>query len=110
MDKRTLGQVARDTYEEIESGGIVGLEYLFKAVADAVIAAHEARQWQAWPDETGKGEYPPDETPVEVYCGKWASRDRLISQISVKRGTYGPSGASHWRFLPAPPQEVEHEA
>lgn len=74
------------------------------------LAARDARmrcegavaEWREWPHETG-GEYPPDETLVEIYCGNWHSKDRIIGQISNARGVFGPSGASHWRPLPDPP-------
>lgn len=117
MAEKTLAQVA---YEEYWTTGRRGAEprwsilhpddkAAWEAGVAAAIQAHEARRWQAWPDgeNDDTAEYPPNETDVEIYCGKWASKDRLIGRISKRSGTYGPSGASHWRFLPAPPQEGE---
>lgn len=70
-----------------------------------LLAAAEALEWRLWPREDGIGEYPPDETPVLVYCGNWTNKEVLIGCINRSRGTYGPSGASHWCPLPAPPAE-----
>lgn len=103
MEEKTLGQVAREAWYKVRPS----CPDDWQAVAEAVVAAHEARRWKAWPDEEGEGEYPPDETDVEIYCGRWASKDRLIGRISKRSGVYGPSGASHWRLLPAPPKEAE---
>ena len=70
----------------------------------AAASAIEAGEWREWPSVGGSGEYPPDETQVLVYCGNWESKDFLLGCINRRCGTYGPSGASHWRFLPAPPE------
>ena len=110
MQEKTLGQVAY----EAKWGDCMGFDNeraqeTWQAVADAVIAAHEARRWVKWPDVPDEGEYPPDETDVDIYCGNWASKDRLIGRISKRSGTYGPWGASHWRHLPAPPKEASDE-
>lgn len=106
MEKKTLGRIAREACVNFNSDAV------WQAVADAVIAEYERRRWKAWPDGTNDdtAEYPPDETDVEIHCGNWAGKDRLIGRISKRSGAYGPSGASHWRFLPAPPQEVERGA
>lgn len=64
----------------------------------------EAGEWREWPDENGRGEYPSDEVPVEIYCGNWSNKERVIGCISKRAGTYGPSGASHWKPLLAPPE------
>jgi len=73
-----------------------------RAAAEAV----RASQWRPWPSMDDESEYPPDETDVIIYCGNWVLREIVIGRVSRRRGVYGPSGASHWRPIPAPP-EVE---
>ena len=101
---------AREALEAIRLRCTPWQEYGDKYVAglcDTAIAqlrAAEAEQgWRLWPDDNDEGEYPPDETDVEIYCGKWTSKERVIGRISKARGTYGPSGASHWKHLSPPP-------
>jgi len=105
MQEKTLGEIARNAFYALD---ILDSGFDWQAVADAVIAEYERRQWRPWPDGTNDdtAEHPPDETPVDIYCGNWAGKDRLIGKISRRCGTYGPSGASHWRLLPAPPKEA----
>jgi len=102
---KTLGEINRSAFHN--ATGPTSRED-WEAAADAVISEHEARRWTEWPDGTNDdtSEYPPDETLVEIYCGNWASKDRVIGMISKRGGIYSPSGASHWRYLPAPPKEA----
>lgn len=107
---KTLGQVAYEAkWGDCEGFKSERVHATWQAVADAVVQAHEARRWNEWPDGTNNdtAEYPPDETLVDIYCGNWASKDRVIDKISKRCGTYGPSGASHWRALPPPPKEAD---
>jgi hypothetical protein len=102
MEGKTLAEIAFDVY-------LQDADDPWKDIADAVVAAHEARRWQAWPDGTNDdtAEYPPDEKDVLIYCGNWAYKDVVLGKISRRCGVYGPSGATHWAAIPAPPQEVE---
>jgi hypothetical protein len=112
---KPLAQVAREKYEEIEGGGVVGIDYLFQAVADAVVAAHEARRWQAIESA------PKDGTPVGLWdgCerivdGEWDKQagawfGDVMSYGEMYRRKLDPQ-PTHWAPIPAPPQEVEHGA
>lgn len=69
-------------------------------------AALRALEWRDWPKDNDEGgEYPPNEETVLIYCGNWESKPMQLGGIIRRCGTYGPSGASHWLPLPAPPKE-----
>lgn len=88
----------------------------WQAVADAVVAAHEARRWR--PIESA----PKDGTPIlvendrGVHCVRWEAEeahgdasfdgwyvDDGKSNLRVLRGTE----PTHWTPIPAPPKEGE---
>lgn len=112
MADKTLGQVA---YE----ARYIGLWDLLKPptkaeynkLADAVIAAHEARRWREW--ET----VPRDGTPFDAWhVGTAFARAHRICgcRINATGDTLDEHGDvrddgffSHWCPIPAPPQEVE---
>jgi len=96
MEEKTLGQVAYEAYEK--RAGIVA----WQAVADAVIAAHEARRWKAI-ESAPKGR--------EVLCGKWY-RGTWIWKATQYVDIAIEDGYTHWSHVqappaPAPPKEVE---
>jgi len=47
MAEKTLGQVAYDACTYNNEGHVADWD----RIADAVVAAHEARRWNTWPDE-----------------------------------------------------------
>ena len=70
-------------------------------------AALRREQWRDWPKDNDEGgEYPPDSETVLIFCGNWANKPMQLGGINKRCGTYGPSGASHWMPLPAPPEGV----
>ena len=94
-----------DTVQEIDNHAYCANKTAQRA-SDLRAAAQAVRamEWRPWPGMDDEADYPPDETDVLIYCGNWASRDMVIGRISRRSGVYGPSGASHWRPLPVPPE------
>jgi len=110
MAEKTLGQVA---YEQTPSaawsdweGQIGAVKVCWQAVADAVIAAHEARRWQAI-ESAPEGK--------SLLVGAWLLEKDGSKTWFCPMGTYSKQtatrhGYTHWAPIPAPPQEVECEA
>lgn len=106
MDEKTLGAIAYEAWCYDTSPDD------WQAVADAVIAAHEARRWREW--ET----VPRDGTPFDAWHvgGAFARAHRICGcRINATGDTLDGYGdvrddgfLSHWSPIPAPPQEVEH--
>ena len=99
MAEKTLGQVARDKWRD----ELVLSEHTpnesWQAVADAVVAAHEARRWQ--PIETA----PTNGTPVFVgkrHRGVWSWKTTSLVLAAIE------DGYTHWAAHPAPPKEADH--
>ena len=111
MDANPIAAEYTINYDEAQcDGGCLAADcttsYEEIATALAAIDALPEDGWIVWKqdDSDDEGEYPPDETDVEIYCGRWQSKDRLIGRTSRARGTGGPIGASHWRSLAPPPE------
>lgn len=102
MAEKTLGFVAYETYCVAEE------EHAWQAVADAVVAAHEARRWR--PIETA---------PKHLYVDVIAAGRRIPNAKQSPTMTGGDNwrwwsnGAmiledvTHWTPIPAPPKEGE---
>lgn len=90
--------------QDVEILGLYGdrIADLERQLAASEKRCRELEGWNEWPNEHNEAEYPPDETPVLIYCGNWASKDCVVGQISKRCGTYGPSGATHWKSIKAP--------
>ncbi len=101
MSEKTLGQVA---YEQTPSaawsdwdGQIGAVKVCWQAVADAVVAAYEARRWKEISTAPLTG---------EVLVGKWHrgawtwKRTEFIA-VAIE------DCYTHWTDIPEPPQEVE---
>jgi len=109
---KTLGQVACNAWKEGVVNPNLPLLDMWQAVADAVVAAHEARRLK--PIETA----PKDGTLVDLWSdnGRWpdCKWDEVIQDWThwwgggfdvmgwVKLGEH----VTHWATIPAPPQEV----
>jgi hypothetical protein len=104
MEEKTLGAIAFGVYHETQD---------WQAVADAVVAAHEARRWQAI-------ETAPKDVSILIYVPDYDHYGPGILRAIWVRGerwhtTCWASGRdlgscytpTHWAPLPAPPQEVE---
>lgn len=90
--EETLGRIARETCVNSNS------DACWQAVADAVVAAYEARRWRAI--ETM------DEVTVEnVIAGKRAGSRWLTAEFCRKYLAIN-AGYTHWTPIPAPPKEA----
>lgn len=70
----------------------------WQAVADAVVAAHEARRWKPMTEEALL-----HATPVLVgrwHRGAWCWKQTYFVAVAIE------DGYTHWQPIPAPPQEV----
>jgi hypothetical protein len=110
MAEKTLGQVAYETW--ISTNLERSLDE-FEAVADHVVAAHEARRWRAIDSA-------PKDVSILIYVPEYDHYGPGILRAIWVRGerwhtTCWASGRdlgscytpTHWTTLPAPPQEVE---
>lgn len=99
--EKTLAEIAREAW-----WGGTGADW--QAVADAVVAAHEARRWQPWPPCV-EGELPdvvalddPKGERMVAYLlnGKWfdGEGDKISDYVNPPE---------RWCAIPAPPKEGE---
>ena len=94
MDEKTLGQVARDAWYKLRPS----CPDDWQAVADAVLAAAEARRWKAI--ETA----PKDGTEILVgkrRSGEWTCKRTVFVAVAIE------DEYTHWSPIPAAPKEVE---
>lgn len=79
----------------------------WQAVAEAVVAAHEARRWRSIDTAPKDGAilaWSPERAMVFQVVWRRENNDwSLIGRDGVSRMEY-----SHWTPIPAPPKEVEH--
>ena len=102
--EKTLGQVA---YEAMPASMSSEWQYTPDRVkaawhgsADAVIAAHEARRWQAISTAPLAG----DVLVGKWRRGAWTWKKTEFIAVAIE------DGYTHWTSLPAPPQEVDDAA
>lgn len=106
MADKTLGEIARQAHDDLANEGIVGVDFLFQAVADAVVAAHEARRWRAI------SEYAGEDWAHVLYDGKVyiAGRDTWGGKTFWKAPSLWvlPNNIdpTHFMPFPAPPKEA----
>ena len=106
MVEQTLGQVAWKAY----SGTLCrNFEESWQAVADAVVAAHEARRWRSIETAPKDGAilaWSPERSMVFQVVWRMENNDwSLIGRDGVSRMEY-----THWTPIPAPPKETDHGA
>lgn len=108
MAQKTLGQVAYANWCAEASNRLMNTEEAWQAVADAVVAAHEARRWQAI-ESAPKFQY------VDIWAGgrRIPNAQQCPTRTGVDEWRWWSNGAiileeaTHWAPIPAPPQEVE---
>ena len=106
-EEKTLGEIAYETWcYDISHDA-------WQAVADAVVAAHEARRWN------GISTAPKDGTIIDLWV-YWPNRDIAPQRItdgfwnevlqvwSSLRAYDTGFVTTHWTPLPAPPKEADH--
>ena len=92
MAEKTLGNVALKAYLD----GIGTDSYNdWQAVADAVIAAHEARRWKAI-ESAPKGIV----LVGKWHRGVWTWKQTEFVHVAIE------DGYTHWTLIPAPPKEA----
>jgi hypothetical protein len=96
MAEKTLGEIAMYAYQKRTSDDVPS----WQAVADAVIAAHEARRWRPIESAPKTGEF---------LVGRWVvfPGSRVWDRGTAMHSEYLAGVWSYWCPLPAPPQEVE---
>ena len=103
MAEKTLGRIAREACVNFNSDAV------WQAVADAVIQAHEARQWKAISTAPRTRQYilaySPERKMSFQVC--WDHEWGYWQMIGGGKCTME---FTHWSPLPASPQEVECEA
>lgn len=92
MAEKTLGQVAWEAH----LAALPARANRWQAVADAVVAAHEARRWQ--PIESAGV---PPLLVGKWHRGKWTWKQTEFVTVAIE------DGYTHWSAIPAPPKEVE---
>jgi hypothetical protein len=106
MAEKTLGQVAFETrYEQPVVWGNPGSEEnesSWQAVADAVIAAHEARRWKPIKSASDG---------VALQVGVWLqnadkSKTWFVPIGIITKQQAIARGYTHWTPIPAPPKEA----
>ena len=105
--EKTLGQVAAQTSREVP---LLTNEEAWEAIADAVIAAHEARRWKAWPPCVD-GELPDVVALDDPKLGRkfgFLRERKWVDEDGVEIIEYGVP-PERWCAIPAPPKEAEHE-
>ena len=104
MEEKTLGEIAAQKAREVPS---LPNDTAWQAVADAVVAAHEARRWK-----------PIESAPKDGYILAWSPERRMAFQV-IWCGSLddwqllGMDGIATmeftlWAPMPAPPKEAEH--
>ena len=101
MAEKTLGEIAYETWcYDISHDA-------WQAVANAVVAAHEARRWMSIETAPKDGSilaWSPERAMVCQVVWRRENNDwSLIGRDGVSRMEY-----SHWTPIPAPPQEAHH--
>ena len=102
--EKTLGQVAAQTSREVP---LLTNEEAWEAIADAVIAAHEARRWKAWPPCVD-GELPDVVALDDPKLGRkfgFLRERKWVDEDGVEIIEYGVP-PERWCAIPAPPKEA----
>ncbi len=105
MEEKTLGQAA---YEAYHGTLCRNAEESWKAVADAVVAEYEARQWKD--DGWQELQFAPTRWPgAGASIGKWKNGKWLVAHGITFASTAHEMGFTHFctPLLPAPPKEGE---
>ena len=111
MAQKTLGQVAYEARLNHRTTWGIEAQWLrddYEKMAAEIVAAHEARRWQAI-ESAPKFQY------VDIWAGgrRIPNAQQCPTRTGVDEWRWWSNGAiileeaTHWTPIPAPPQEVE---
>lgn len=101
--EKALAEIAREAW-----WGGTGADW--QSVADAVIAAHEARRWKAWPPHSGTREalaYRKDAGVFPVESVDYGADGADWFTAGGRWHLTGDELPTLWTPIPAPPKEAE---